>query len=323
MNRSDKKTASPKIKKELAKRLTLMIVSGVLLVFVAVYSFGWFSINSVVTTTSLKVVVSTANYDILIDRTSVYDALDGEDNPLYDYIVGTGELKDKLGEKDYDLTETDTVDASKIAYEMINEYSYEGKKYLLPGAYGQVVFYIRPATAGADVEASLRIDLGGYVKNYDEVNDVYVMEEVTADSVLNIMKGHILFFTGRSGADFEHFVYTGLIQDGVLSIDTSEMSLCEEVGKTDCYKIVLYWDWPVTYDEITENISTVSPAATKKFPADLEEYISENVEFFFADMAHGTDISGYTDEQLSDAYNDGDQIIGVWADCLVVYIYPN
>ena len=67
--------------------------------------------------------------------------------------------------------------------------------------------------------------------------------------------------------------------------------------------------------DIAENISTTSPAETKKYPAEVGPYLSTHKEYFFATVPNSNKA-----DVLSDAYNDGDQTIGDGANCLVLYI---
>ena len=77
------------------------------------------------------------------------------------------------------------------------------------------------------------------------------------------------------------------------------------MSEKNYYEVTIYWEWPVTYDDITENTSTTSPAVTKKYPAALTDYVSAHPEYFFASGA-----SAVTPGQKIDSYNDGDQLIG-------------
>ena len=78
--------------------------------------------------------------------------------------------------------------------------------------------------------------------------------------------------------------------------------------------MVLYWEWIIIYDDLINKVST--EGEQKKYPSEVSGYLAEHSEYFFA----VTPESDASDEALSDAYNDGDQIIGDGADCLVVYV---
>ena len=307
-----KKNGVSQLKRELTKRTFMIVISGVLLAVAAFYSFAWFSAGGKTNVNNMQIAISTVNYDILVERTAEFDT-ESEGEPVYNYITGSGELKDKLTTAGYSLSATDTGTSTKIAFEMVNEFTDEGKHYLMPGAYGTVTFYVRPA-AGADrVRADLTLTLGGYAAVYEESN--LVLQEVDSDQVINLLKGHIMFFTERTGADYAHYVYDGLIDTGRLVFDSDGKVLCSKPGKTDCYELVLYWEWPVYYSDITDNISTSDPAVTRRYPEEVGDYIESSPEYFFSSYSES-----YSQDRLSDFYNDADQIIGDWIDCLVLYV---
>lgn len=291
------------IRSDVFSRLGVVIIAGILLTLGAVCSFAWFSQNRRTDESGLEISVHTAQYEILIDRTTRYDS-------GYDVITGSGHTKDSLTAGSYSTTATSTMTSPFLAYELINEYRYENKYDMMPGSYGTLTFYLRPLT-NADLTINFRLDLGGYVLTYDN-EGTESFDAVTSTTVLNLLKGHILFFTERTGANFNSYVYDGLIDDGTFSFATSEHSLCEEVGKTDCYKITLYWEWPITYYDITDELST--ELTTLRFPEETADYL-ENTEYFFLSLP-----TGASDNQMSDAYNDADQAIGNGVDCIIAYV---
>ena len=308
------KDVSGKTRSELLGRLGMVIVTGVLFVFVGIFSFAWFSRNTNSGGSGLDIAVHTDSYDLLIERTSTYE-IDSSDpeSPVekYPIITSSDRTKDKLSAADFSLTYTSTSDAPKLAYELVNEFAYEEKYNLMPGSYGTLTFYLRPATAAA-LNLTFTLSVGGYVEDYDAERDVTDFNEVDDTNVLDLVKGHFLFFTERTGADYEHYVYGGLIEDGTFSYNTSEHSKCLDVGKTDCYKITLYWEWPLTYYDIIEHIS--NNENTKRFPSEVNDYL-ENSEYFF--LVPPTSAS---DDEKAAKYNDGDQAIGSGIDALIVYI---
>ena len=303
MREKDKTVKS--VKKEILKRLAVLIAAGVFVVFFSGISFGWFAFNKRTTSQPAQIGISMDGYDIVINRTTEFDA-------GYNYIAGTGEAKDLIAADGYSISATDTADEAKIAFEMVNEFVYDGHRYLMPGAYGTVTFYLRPAAGTSGVYASFELSFGAYVLIYEDEDPVMV--EVDSERILNMMKGHILFFTDRTGVGYENYKYSGLIDDGTFDFDSAGKATCGELGKEDCYKVTLYWEWAVTYADIVENTSDSEPQ-NKKFPEELTDYMNDNADYFFADTSDLTDY-----DKLADSYNDGDQLIGSGADCLVLYI---
>ena len=302
------KKLSGKEQKMLILRFIFILLSGALLLFFSIYSYAWFSRGSSSTSTGMRLVVSTDTYDVLVARGTTYDT-------GHDYITGEGKLKSLLANAGYSLSNTSSADSASIAYELVNEYSFDGHYYLMPGAHGTVSFYIRPKVSGSNVVARFSLNLGGYksvITPGENDTIVETMSAVTSESVLNMLKGHILFFTERTTVGGQ-FQYDGLIDNGTFAYDTNGKTKSTDPGKTDCYKVTLYWEWPITYDSITDNIST--PSVTKKYPEELSDYLSDHREYFFA-----VSVSGNKQEEMIDAYNDGDQTIGDGMVALVAYI---
>ena len=290
------------VKKGIFKIVCLSLGIIGILSLVVVASFGWFSSVLSMQNNGMSIVVSADSYEILIDRTNYYtaDALDSDDEPLYPNI---SEFFTYLEDDHYDLTETSTADAPKLAFELTNEYvDSEGNRSLLPGARGTLTFYVRPREGAENMTIHFSLQAVGYQSVYN--NELSQTEVVPAEdaTAINMLKGHLLFFTGRTGATYDAYRYTGLITTGGFDFDLSAHETYED---TDTYQVTLYWEWPVTYDEIYENTSTTSPAVTKKYPSELSTYVAGHRNYFFASRAESNDV-----EHLIDGYNDGDQVIG-------------
>lgn len=296
-----------KVKSEQLGRLGMIVVTGILLVLVSICSFAWFSNSRTSGGNGLGVVVSTQNFELLVERTARYES-------GYPIITSTDGVKDTLLDEEYDFTEVATGDSPRLAYELVNEYEYESKYNLMPGAYGTLTFYLRPLGGVTNLNVAFKLAIGGFVTTYDEQGENATFGRIAEDSVvLSLLRGHILFFESRTGSTIEDYVYGGLIEDGTFSYDTSTHSLCDEVGRTDCYKITLYWEWPITYIDITDNISTAS--VTRRFPAAMADYLEDHGEYFFLQQVSGSDVN-----EMSDAYNDADQAIGTGAQSIVVTV---
>lgn len=293
------KHITKKERKELFAQVLAVVLSGIFAITLGVVSFAWFSMNSTLEHSGMQVAVSSESVDILIERnTSEYES-------GYDGIVGAGGLKARLADNEYSFLYTDSDDYPLLAYELVvSEATYENKKYLVPGAYGTMTFYIRPKTGhdGETVYFSMNFD--GYADVYEDGSEVATIQPVTKTTVRNLLQGHILFFEGYEyDATYDDYVYSDMITGGGFRYDMSQHSKCADPGKTDLYEVTLYWEWPITYYAIHDDISTASE--TKKYPVELGTYMSQNTNFFYP-----ASVSPTTDEEKSDAYNDGDQLIG-------------
>ena len=304
------KNVSEKTRSEFFGRLGMVAAIGILFVFLGALSFAWFSHNLNSGGSGMDIRVHTKGYDLLVERTATYES-------GYPVITSEGRTKDKLSALNYSLTATATSDSPKIAYELVNEYMYveddEEKYNLMPGAFGTLTFYLRPAS-DAPLNLTFTLSFGGYVTVYAAGEDRWYFNAVAEDAtVLTLLKGHIMFFTERTGNTFEDYVYGGLIDDGTFAYSTLGRTKCLEQGKTDCYKITLYWEWPLTYYDIIEEISDTN--TVRRFPPAMSTYI-ENTAYFFINTPSESD----DEDDMALYYNDADQAIGSGIDAVIVYI---
>ena len=301
------KNTSKKTKRELFMRLAAVLVTGVILEVVAFLSVAWFASSGNVNATGMQVsVMDMGSYDLIIDRTTYY-----ENAEIYPY---TSLFKSHLSTNEgYDLVNSSSLSSgSIIAFELYNEDDENGKRHLAPGSYGTLTFYLD--THGNDVSIDFTFDIIGYYFTYvGEEIEPSGLSVVSDASVDNFFKGHFLFFESRTGTSGA-YIYDDLIEDNSFSIDTSTMSKSTTPGKTDYYEVTLYWNWPLTYEDIVDNMSTALVA--KEYPIRLGNYLNEHPEYFFTRTPNGTE----TDEELNDWYNDADQRIGERVDFILVSI---
>jgi hypothetical protein len=299
----------------IAALLFVVAFFALLMVFRSSDIFGWLTENTRSDAGGININIGNEFYDIVINRTTEFDTIIAG-RPKYE---GIEELKTLLGSDPYlySLTESSTGEAPKLAYELVSEVSAtrDGVSYysLMPGSCGTVTFYIRQKV-GFDFEGAIGVILGCFTKQY--VNDTLTLVEIDNQTVLDLLRGHLLFFTQRTGTGPSDYKYNGLMEDSMLVFDTADLTLSTDPGYTDCYKFVLYWEWPLTYYNMEENIS--SSPWEKKYPAELEDFIEDHRTYFFA-----TNIYSNDPEDLYDGYNDGDQTIGENAQYVVVYLAPD
>ncbi len=300
-------------KRELLLRLVPVIIAGAALVMSVSVSRAWFARKSNSDDSGMQIAIALDKYELLVERpvSPEYDKETGDPSePLY---PGVSSLKSQLTALHYDFTENSTGEAPLLAFELVNEDVIDGKRSLRPGSYGTLTFYLRPLDGDVNVTFSLR--LNGFANVYDEHDDLSIVP-VENEAALDYLKGHILFFTGRTpGAVHEDHRYSGLIDNGTFSYDTSEHDAVASGTFEGCYEITLYWEWPLTYTEIRDNTSTVSPAVTKMFPAELETYFNAHKAYFLAKNLNSED-----ETARNDGYNDADQIIGDYVNYVVVSI---
>ena len=296
-----------KSKKELISSLVLIIFIGLVLVFAlwsANRTVAWFASHDKVSATGMQVVMQGDTYDILIKR----DANEYERTPFGNNVYpGVSRIKAALTEKGLSSVPEDISvnEAGSLAYELVNEFEFDHEYYLRPDSYGHLTFYIRPVSSGDHLTIDFGVDIGAYVEGTTS------MSPVTNALVNNLLQGHILVFEDRTGSTRENFIYSGLITD-VFSFDSDDYTLIDDGDYAGCYEVTLYWEWPLSYWEILENIND---GTTGRFPAELTDYIAAHKNYFFAINQNSTEI-----EELSDGYDDGDQNIGNKCDYLVVFL---
>lgn len=298
------------------KKLTISLITVSLLVIVFIFvvflflerSFGWFSPNFNVDSNGMSLAVQTDTYEIYIkERTSEYDReevnSEHEIVPVYPYV---SELKDYLDDT-YSLTFNSSLDSNMLALELESTVPFEDKYSLMPGSYGEFTFYIASIDGETPVNASFQISLSAL--NYDIAHADF--EQVSSPTLLNLLKGHFLFFETRTG-DIENYSYDNLITDGTFTYDTESHSEdIEIINGKEYYKVTIYWEWPLDYYDIYEKTDI-------KYPNTITDYVDNNRSYFFA-ANHNSSIV----DLLSDGYNDGDQLIGEGIDFLLLHVTAN
>ena len=302
-----------KSNKEIVSSLLLVFVTCVVLIlalFCVNRTTAWFANNRTVDGTAMQVVMRGERFDILVSRDSVEFDRRLYSSPIY---PGIAELKNTLNAEGYSTTAGDVSanTSGPLAFEMINEYMFDNEYYLMPDSYGTITFYIKPTTPVVDPEDNFVVDFTVNLAGYVETNTDPV--RVTNERVHNLLNGHILLFEEREGTTRSTFKYRDLIL-GSFSYDTSEHSpITSEDYLNGCYEVTIYWDWPLSYYEILEFMSTSSTES--RYPLELETYINDHRDYFFATNTDSTEV-----ELLTDGYDDGDQTIGSYCDFLTVFI---
>ena len=289
--------------------LSFLILSAVVLTAVFLPSLGWFTNNRSVVTTGLHVVTSCEDCDLIVVRPTEYDKTKG--SPPIERYPGIGLLKEYFEDDGFDVdVETSTAAALKLAFEMVNELERtdfdeyaEGQvatRFLMPGAYGTLTFYLRPFDGVDRLQKTFTLSLDGF--RIVKTNEGDEIRRVTSQGTLDLLRGHILFFTERSGADREHYEYDGLVEES-FTFDTDGRSPIADGVLAGCYEVTLYWEWPETYIDISRRTS--DNGNTRKYPAELGDYVSRNPQYFFAINQASED-----EKERSEGYDDGDQKIG-------------
>ena len=319
MNENVRKTE----KKNLRSRAVTLSLLFVALVFSVIYvialnsSLGWFASHPYATADGMQVAVANDKYEILVEHTYEYDTL--LEGSVFKYDdMDAFESKLEGSGYGYDLSATALATTTGIAFELRNEVAYHDAgidyRFLMPGSCGTLTFYLRPLVS-EDITAHFTISTEYFKKIYDSQQNMTI-QQGNDPLVSDLLKGHLLLFTERTGTSVQNYKYNGLVDSDSLEFSTSEHSLCTTPGKTDCYELTPYWEWPPLYSEIANNISATT--WEKKYPANLRTYIDAHRSYFFANNQSSSVL-----EDLIDAYNDADQTIGDHANYVTVEIQFN
>ena len=270
-------------------------------------TFGWFAAKHESEGSGMDVVSESDKYDIYIAKTTKYD----QKRNNKDVYEGITEFKELLSDAGKNFNTTDPASLytnALLALELDNEVIYDGVYYLVPGSYGTFTLYIKPKV-NEDFEVSFDIELSGYKKGYgeDDVPYVYLPNTDNFRSALKMLKGHILFFGGRTTATDENGAayvskFTDFMGNHVTYNTTGKTKTL--IGSDYYYVLTIYWEWPLLYSDIVGSLQS-DDAPNNKYPAAVGEYITAHPDYFFASNQNSTNI-----DELSDGYNDGDQLIG-------------
>lgn len=193
--------------------------------------------------------------------------------------------------------------------ELDNESEYRGMFYLMPGSYGTLTFYLRKKDANANVSTNIKMNISGLKIVYKDdgqfsnANGNFDIEAPSDDrfrKALNMLQGHILFFENRTVSNGSVTSYSDFIENGSFNYSTE--------GKTQengYYKIVIYWEWPETFEDLI----------SEKYPSAVSTFVSNNANYIFGNDITNTQYATYIQtvsgrNRLSDGYNDGDKLIG-------------
>ncbi len=339
------KEVSNKVKKDLIMRLVMIVISGTIIAVFAFNSVAWFSSVSKTDVTGMTITVDCGAFDILIVRQTApeYDRTDNE----VEVYSGTSALKEYISAEEhggYAVTDTTYGDPTtawakqtdgthmSIGFELINEEEDDVShtRFLKPGAYGYIEFYIVPKTGEKENGKIYNFDIS--VNGFEYVEETIRPVSVSAlaepeisnqrarmESLDNVLKGHMLFFADRD----ESGNYSDLIADYDNESDTDDVFTYTaadgdwqtNIGGTgkQGYHVKIYWIWPITYESITQGVDS------GKYPDTVDTYCSGKPLYFFDKPSSYFDSPGKID-QKSDLYNNCDQLIGDAFDFLVVYM---
>lgn len=283
------------------------LVSGlfVLAAIVAIFAcLAWFAANNRVSATGSTIGAKAGRYSLTAT---------GEGEP--DAHTGYYERTD--AEKQ-NITRLDTTDAMTVTLE--SNLNNESAGSLYPGARGKITFTVKP----------LVDDLNGVTINLSRVLKVtgnVVVEDgktLTSDAqtLLGLVKGHLLFFTSCQNG-----YYSGRVVDSKIRIDKSEFCKKGSSETTESKEVSLYWVWPEYFQNFVltgntnyyKNLFAAAGDAKSDYGALQADMNAHKTNYFYG-AANGTSAANapavsssmsFGDTAICSAlYNNADEQIG-------------
>lgn len=279
------------------------LVSGlfVLAAIVAIFAcLAWFAANNRVSATGSMIGAKA-------DRYTLTAAGEGEAGAH----VGYYERSERTPEEKYAIDGLDTADAMTVT--LGSNLNNETAGSLYPGARGKITFTVTPRTD----------NLGDITINLSRVLKVKAKENIykeadgnlsnDASTLLSLVKGHLLFFTGC-----ENGYYSGRVANSKITIQKKEFCIGGNVANptNQSHTITLYWVWPEYFQNfvLTGNTNYYKNlfAAEDASYADLKTDVENNKALYFYGLSgSAADAKPYDNVgAYSSLYNNADEKIG-------------
>ena len=274
------------------------LVSGlfVLAAIVAIFAcLAWFAANNRVSATGSTIGAKADRYTI---------AAASDDVPHVGYYERTDAEK-------HNIQGFDTTDAMTVTLE--SNLNNESAGSLYPGARGKITFTVKPLVNDLN---GVTINLSRVLKAKGFTDDGIVADGTTlteAQTLLGLIKGHLLFFTSC-----ENGYYSGRVVDGKIEIHKSEFCKDGNVANPTnrSVPVTLYWVWPEYFQNfvLTGNTNYYKNlfAAEDASYADLKTDVENNKALYFYGLSGSAAAAKPYDngDAYSSLYNNADEKIG-------------
>lgn len=278
------------------------LVSGlfVLAAIVAIFAcLAWFAANNRVSATGSTIGAKADRYTLTAEG-------EGESGAH----VGYYERSERTDTEKQTIAGLDTADAMTVTLE--SNLNNETAGSLYPGARGKITFTVTPRTDNlGDITINLSRVLKVKGNTYKEADGNLSND---ASTLLSLVKGHLLFFTGC-----ENGYYSGRVEDGKITIPKSKFCIDEQTtNPTDqSVPVTLYWVWPEYFQNFvltgnTNYYKNLFASAKDAGYAELKADVNENKATYFYGLSSAVaDTDPYTDmDAYSALYNNADEKIG-------------
>lgn len=274
------------------------LVSGlfVLAAIVAIFAcLAWFAANNRVSATGSAIGAKAERYTI---------AAASDDAAHVGYYERTDTEKQNI-------VGLDTTDAMTVTLK--SNLNNETAGSLYPGARGKITFTVTPLV---DDLNGITINLSRVLKAKGFTDDGIVADGTTlteAQTLLGLIKGHLLFFTSC-----ENGYYSGRVVDGKIEIHKSEFCKDGNVANPTnrSVPVTLYWVWPEYFQNfvLTGNTNYYKNlfAAEDASYADLKTDVENNKALYFYGLSGSAAAAKPYDNvgAYSSLYNNADEKIG-------------
>ena len=277
------------------------LVSGlfVLAAIVAIFAcLAWFAANNRVSATGSTIGAKA-------DRYTITAAGEGEANAHVGYYERDG----RTDEEKKVIDGLDTTDAMTVT--LTSNLNNETAGSLYPGALGQITFTVTPRT---DNLGDITINLSRVLK---VKGNIYKEADgnlpANASTLLNLVKGHLLFFTSCQNG-----YYSGRVTSSQITIPKRKFCKGEDTTKptNQSVSITLYWVWPEYFQNFvltgnTNYYKNLFAAEGKDYDA-LKTDVNDNKTNYFYDPSSTVAVSDPYDnvDTYSALYNNADEKIG-------------
>ena len=288
------------------------LVSGlfVLAAIVAIFAcLAWFAANNRVSATGSTIGAKADRYTLTAEG-------EGESGAH----VGYYERSERTPEEKHAIDGLDTNDAMTVT--LGSNLNNESAGSLYPGARGKITLTVKP----------LVDDLNGVTINLSRVLKATGIGVVgdgeaptpAAQTLLGLVKGHVLFFTSC-----ENGYYSGRVKNGQIKIPKSSFYKVDDETKptdnkptSESFTFDLYWVWPEYFQNFvltgnTNYYKNLFEAENEGYGA-LKADVNKNKATYFYDPSNGTaasdphdNVDPYDNEDAySSIYNNADEKIG-------------
>ena len=288
------------------------LVSGlfVLAAIVAIFAcLAWFAANNRVSATGSTIGAKADRYTLTAEG-------EGESGAH----VGYYERSERTPEEKHAIDGLDTNDAMTVT--LGSNLNNESAGSLYPGARGKITLTVKP----------LVDDLNGVTINLSRVLKATGIGVVgdgeaptpAAQTLLGLVKGHVLFFTSC-----ENGYYSGRVKNGQIKIPKSSFYKVDDETKptdnkptSESFTFDLYWVWPEYFQNFvltgnTNYYKNLFEAENEGYGA-LKADVNKNKATYFYDPSNGTAASDPHDnvdpydnvDAYSSLYNNADEKIG-------------